>query len=398
MTQTQEIIDLEKKYVLQTYLRPDFVFDQGDGVWLTDATGRRYLDAGSGIAVNALGYRHPAIIEAIQQAATGLLHVSNLYHTAPQARLARNLVESCFADRVFFSNSGAEANEGAIKFARKFARANGHPAKSGLVAFTGSFHGRTMGALALTATEKYRQPFEPLIGEVAFAEFNNLDSARRAITAHTCGVMVEPVQGEGGVTPATPEFLAGLRALCDEVGALLIFDEVQCGMGRTGTLWAHEGYGVSPDIMTLAKPLAGGLPMGAILLTQQVADTIVPGDHASTFAGGPLIASVAEAVFGEINRSEFLGQVRANSLYLETQLREMAAASPLISGVRGKGMMWGLISVPPALDIVAEARNHGLIILNAGPNVVRLLPPLIINQDEIDILIDKLADTLAAIG
>jgi acetylornithine/N-succinyldiaminopimelate aminotransferase len=395
---TQEIIDLEQQYVLQTYIRPGFVLEQGEGVWLTDTTGNQYLDACSGIAVNALGYRHPVVVNAIRQATEGLLHVSNLYHTAPQAELACALVQASFADRVFFCNSGTEANEGAIKFARKWARATGHPAKSGLVAFTGSFHGRSMGSLALTATKKYREPFEPLIGNVAFAEFNNLDSARQAITSNTCGVVVEPVQGEGGVTPATPEFLQGLRKICDEAGALLIVDEVQCGLGRTGTLWAHEGYDVVPDMMTLAKPLAAGLPMGAILLNDRVARTITPGDHASTFAGGPFVSTVAGAVFGHLSRPQFLAEVRATSSYLEARLRQEVLASPLITDIRGKGLMWGLVSVPPAADIVAAAREQNMIILVAGPNVVRLLPPLIISRDEVDQLIERLLATLAAIA
>lgn len=398
MTNTQEIIDLEQKYVLQTYKRPEFVLERGEGVWLYDSEGQQYLDGGSGIAVNALGYRHEVISQAIRAAADGLLHVSNLYHTAPHAELARDLCEASFADRVFFCNSGAEANEGALKFSRKWARVNGYADKAHLVAFTGSFHGRTMGALSVTATEKYRAPFEPLIGEVSFAEFNNLESARAAITAHTCGVIVEPVQGEGGVTPATPEFLQGLRALCDEVGALLIFDEVQCGLGRTGTLWAYEGYSVTPDLMTLAKPLAGGLPIGAILLTQAVADALEPGDHGSTFAGGPLVCSVTQAVFNHIKQVDFLHQVRDNGDYLAAQLREVVGSSPLIREIRGKGLMWGLVSVPPAGEIVAEARQHGLIILVAGPNVVRLLPPLTISRAEIDQLVARLAKTLAALG
>ena len=300
MTVTEDIIELEHKYVLQTYKRPDFVLESGEGVWLYDSDGREYLDGGSGIAVNALGYQNQAIIAALRQAADSLIHVSNLYHTAPQALLARDLCENSFADRVFFCNSGAEANEGALKFARKWARTQGHTDKTGIVAFTGSFHGRTMGALACTATEKYRKPFEPLIGDVSFAQFNDLDSARQAITDKTCAVMIEPVQGEGGVTPADPDFLTGLRQICDETGALLIFDEIQCGLGRTGTLWAYEGYHVTPDIMTLAKPLAGGLPIGAILLTQTVADALGPGDHGSTFAGGPLICTVAQTLLPHI--------------------------------------------------------------------------------------------------
>ncbi len=398
MINTQDIIALEQQYMLQIYRRPELVFERGEGVWLYDAAGRQYLDAGSGIAVNALGYQHPAIIEAIRESAAGLLHVSNLYYTMPQALLARDLCRASFADRVFFCNSGTEANEGALKFARKWARANGHSDKTGIVAFSGSFHGRTMGALAVTATEKYRQPFEPLIGGVSFAEFNNIDTARRAITGQTCAVIVEPVQGEGGVTPAQPDFLAGLRRRCDEVGALLIFDEVQCGLGRTGTLWAYEGYGVTPDLLTLAKPLAGGLPMGAVLLKQAVADAMQVGDHGSTFAGGPLVSTVARAVFSQISQPQFLAQVKANGEYLAARLNQIVAQSPLISGIRGKGLMWGLLSTIPAAEIVAAARQHGLIILVAGEKVVRLLPPLIISQPEIDNLAERLFATLNAIG
>ena len=398
MTTAREIIELEQTYVLQTYKRPDFVLEQGNGVWLTDSEGRQYLDAGSGIAVNSLGYQNPTIVRALQEGASSLLHVSNLYYTAPQALLARDLCQSSFADRVFFCNSGAEANEGALKFARKWARFNGHADKTGFVAFSGSFHGRTMGALSVTATEKYRAPFEPLIGNVTFGEFNDLDSARTVITQNTCAVIVEPVQGEGGVTPAQAEFMAGLRTLCDEADALLICDEVQCGLGRTGTLWAYEDYGFTPDIMTLAKPLAGGLPIGAVLVTQRVADAIEPGDHGSTFAGGPLVCAVARAVLDHIGSPEFLDQIRAKSTYLESKLRQEVAESPLVRQVRGKGLMWGLVTVPPAGEIVAEAIKHGLIILVAGQNVVRLLPPLTITEAEIDILVERLLETLEEVG
>jgi acetylornithine/N-succinyldiaminopimelate aminotransferase len=394
----QDIIALEKQYVLQTYKRPELVWARGEGAWLYDTAGRQYLDAGAGIAVTALGHGHKAIVEAICRSAEGLIHTSNLYHTAPQALLARDLCQSSFADRVFFCNSGTEANEGALKFARKYAHSQGHADKTGIVAFSGSFHGRTMGALAVTATAKYRAPFEPLIGHVTFADFNNLDSARQAINEQTCAVIVEPVQGEGGVTPAHPEFLAGLRQRCDEVGAVLIFDEVQCGLGRTGKLWAYENYEVTPDVMTLAKPLAGGLPMGAVLLTQVVADTLEVGDHGSTFAAGPLVCTVAQAVFSQINQPQFMADVKVKGDYLAEKLREVVAESPLLSGVRGKGLMWGLLSEIPAAEIVAEARNHGLIILVAGERVIRLLPPLTITQAELDILAERLRETLSAVG
>ncbi len=398
MTTTQDIINLEKQYVAPTYIRPNFVFEHGEGVWLYDSEGKTYLDAGSGIAVNALGYRNETVVAAIRESTEGLLHVSNLYHTAPQALLARDLCEASFADKVFFCNSGTEANEGALKFARKFARANSQPDKTQVVAFTGSFHGRTMGALACTATEKYRVPFEPLMGDVAFAQFNNLDSARQTISSRTCAVIVEPIQGEGGVTPAAPEFLSGLRKICDEVGALLIFDEVQCGLGRTGALWAYQNYNVIPDMMTLAKALAGGLPMGAILLAQPVADVLQPGDHASTFAGGPLVANVARAVFSQVSHPDFLMAVKIRSGYLAAELAELTAKSPLINGIRGKGLMWGLLSTIPAAEIMVEARSHGLIVLVAGEKIVRLLPPLIITEQEIDMLLERLYATLESMG
>ncbi|MDM8521511.1 aspartate aminotransferase family protein [Anaerolineales bacterium HSG6] len=395
---TQEIINLEKQYVLHTYNRPPFILERGDGTWIYDTDGNRYLDAGSGIAVSALGHQHEAIVRAIKEAADGLLHVSNLYHTAPHAKLAQILCESSFADKAFFCNSGTEANEGAIKFARKWAKVNDDEQKTGLVAFSGSFHGRTMGALSLTSREKYRAPFEPLIGGTQFATFNDLASAEATINDQTCAVIVEPIQGEGGVTPAKPEFLAGLRQLCDQHNALLIFDEVQCGLGRTGQLWGHQSYGITPDIMTLAKPLGGGLPIGAILVNERVAQVMQPGDHASTFAGGPFVCHVANAVLDQITQPAFMARVQSNSLYLQETLKRVISKTSLLTDMRGKGMMWGLISTIPAVDIMTEAYQHGLLILVAGDNIVRLLPPLTISREEIDTLGQRLLKTLEAVG
>ncbi len=387
----EAIISLEKQYVLQTYTRPDFVITGGDGVWLIAGAGHRYLDGGSGIAVNALGHGHPAVLAALAQAGRGPIHLSNLYHNRPMTLLARDLCQSSFADRVFFCNSGSEANEGAFKFARKYARVILQKNdKTGIVAFSGSFHGRSMGAVAATATEKYRAPFEPVMPGARFAEFNNIESARAAINGQTCAVIVEPVQGEGGVTPARPEFLAALRRRCDETGALLIFDEVQCGLGRTGALWAHQAANVSPDIMTIAKPLAGGLPMGAILLTQAVAGAITPGDHGSTFAGGPFVSAVARAVFGLVSQPEFLAAARQTGEYLHQKLEALARTQPAVTAVRGAGLMWGLVTTIPAADVVRAAQGQGLLIIPAGPKVVRLLPPLVITRAEIDILLEKL--------
>ena len=260
------------------------MLDHGQGCWVYDTDGNAYLDCVAGIAVNALGHADPGLVAVLTEQAGKLWHVSNLYHTAPHARLAQKLCETSFADRVFFCNSGAEANEGAFKFARKWAHEHFGPEKHAIVAFSDAFHGRTFGALAATPREKYQAPFRPLLPGVRIAPFNDLAAAAEIIGDDVCAVIVEPVQGEGGVNPAAPEFLAGLRELCDQHHALLIFDEVQCGLGRTGTLWAYQGYGVIPDILTAAKPLAGGLPMGAILMTQAVADVMHPGDHGSTFA------------------------------------------------------------------------------------------------------------------
>ena len=299
--------------------------------------------------------------------------MSNLFHTAPQARLAKQLCETSFADRVFFTNSGAEANEGAFKFARKWARDNFGPDKTAIVAFTGAFHGRTFGALAATPREKYQAAFRPLLPGVRIAPFNDLDGTAAVMGDDVCAVIIEPVQGEGGIHPAAPEFLAGLRRLCDHHNALLIFDEIQCGMGRTGQLWAHQAAGVTPDLLTAAKPLAGGLPMGAILASQRVADAIHPGDHGSTFAGGPLVAAVAEKAVGRVADPAFLAAVAAKGEYLMERLAEIN--SPHIRAVRGRGLMIGVDLDIPAADVMAAGHGHGLILNNAGTDTLRLVPP-----------------------
>jgi acetylornithine/N-succinyldiaminopimelate aminotransferase len=394
---TSDVIALEGEYVLQTYRRPEFVLVRGEGARVFDSEGRAYLDGVAGIAVNALGHRDPQVVAAIQAAADGLIHVSNLYHTEPHALLARSLVERSFADRVFFCNSGTEAVEGALKFARKYARHAFHQGGSGggenktrIVAFTGSFHGRTMGALSATATEKYRAPFEPLIPGVRFAPFNDPVAAEEAITDDVCAVIVEPVQGEGGVHLATVDFLEHVRAACDRTGALLIFDEVQCGLGRTGHLWAHEAYEVTPHLMALAKPLAGGLPMGAVLMTQAVADALAPGDHGSTFAAGPLVCQVAQVVLDRVSAPDFLSAVHEKGQHLAARLSALVEASPLASEARGVGLMWGIECQVEAAPIIAAGYQHGILVCSAGPNVVRLLPPLTITLAELDELVDRL--------
>ncbi|MEZ4768503.1 MAG: acetylornithine/succinylornithine family transaminase, partial [Caldilineales bacterium] len=409
---THELISLDHDHLLQVYARADFVLDHGHGCIVVDTDGREYIDCVAGIAVNALGYGDPDLHAALEGQAGKLWHVSNLYHTAPQARLARLLCETSFADKVYFSNCGASANESAFKFARRYAydRARSETGPSGavqegarsetspsskhvIVAFSGSFHGRLFGSLAATDRPKYQQPFEPLMPGVRFAQFNDVESAAGAITDDVCAVIVEPVQGEGGVHPATPEFLQTVRALCDQRDALLIFDEVQCGLGRTGHLWAYQGYGVTPDMLTAAKPLAGGLPMGAVLMTQRVADAIHPFDHASTFAGGPLVAAVAEALVAKVSQPAFLERVQDKGVYLMEKLAEIN--SPHIVEVRGQGLLLGIELDVAAADVVAAGYRHGLLTVGAGPNVLRLVPPLIIDYDEIDRVVERLRTVLA---
>ncbi len=398
----REVIELEARHIAPTYRRPPIVFERGEGVWLYDAEGKAYLDFVAGIAVNALGYGHPEMLATLEAQARRLIHVSNLYHTVPHVLLARDLCESSFADRVFFCNSGTEANEGALKFARKWARVrSGHEEKYEIVAFSRAFHGRSMGALAVTANEKYRTPFEPLVPGVRWATFNDLESARRVIGPRTAAVIVEPVQGEGGVFPATREFLEGLRALCDEHGAALIFDEVQCGLGRTGTLWAYEQYGVAPDIMTLAKPLGGGLPIGAILMTEEIADVLAPGDHGSTFAASPLVTAVARTVFRTICQPDFLDHVRRVGAYLGERLHELARRFPaLVKEVRGLGLMWGLEladGLQPS-DVVEAGYRHGLVVAPTGHNTVRLVPPLIVQAEHVDTAVAALEAVFEHVG
>jgi predicted acetylornithine/succinylornithine family transaminase len=393
-TRTDQIINDEAHYVAQTYKRPPFVLVHGEGVHLYDTEGNAYVDWVAGIAVNALGYKSPVIENALQkQLAHGMLHVSNLYHTAPHVELARMLVQNSFADKVFFCNSGTEANEGAIKFARKVQYEAGRAGKVEIVTFTGGFHGRTMGSLALTPREKYQKPFLPMMPGAVVADFNDIESTKSAIGANTAAVIVEPVQGEGGVNVAEPEFLQALRQLCDAHDALLIFDEVQCGVGRTGTLWAHEASGVTPDIMTLAKPLAGGLPIGAVLMTDTVAGALKPGDHGSTFAGGPVVTGVAEAVLEHINTPDFLTHVQEMGTYLNERLSEIN--SPLIKSVRGRGLIQALELTIEANKLIEAGYERGLILVNAGPNVLRFVPPLIVETTHIDTLVDNLTEMLA---
>jgi acetylornithine/N-succinyldiaminopimelate aminotransferase len=389
----ETLIEKERQYVMHTYARPDFVLARGEGMTLYDTDNRPYADWVAGIAVNALGYNDAGIRQAISSGLeSGIIHLSNLYHNEPMIRLAEALVSLSFADRVFFANTGTEANEGAIKFARRAAYNAGKPAKTGLVTFSHAFHGRTMGSLSLTPKEKYQQPFRPLLPDVTVAEYNDIESARAAINDNTCAVIVEPIQGEGGVHMATPAFLHELRRLCDEHQAVLIFDEIQCGVGRTGELWAHTASGVTPDIMTVAKPLAAGLPIGAVLVKQWIADHISPGDHGTTFGGGPLVTTVARHVIERVSQPAFLAHVREVGQYLQDRLCEIN--SPLIAEVRGRGLMVGVEMRVDVAPVVKKGYQHGLLLVNAGTSVIRLVPPLIARKADVDHLVETLTTIL----
>ncbi len=390
----QQVIEWERQYLLGVYKRPPIVFERGEGVWVYDTEGKKYLDLVAGIAVNALGYGDPEIPRIMAEQASKLIHLSNLYHTAPHVRLARRLVEQSFADKVFFANSGAEANEGAIKFARKYARTHHGEGKTVIVAFDGAFHGRTMGALALTPRPHYQDPFKPLMPDVRILPFNDVAAVQEGVDEQVAAVIVEPVQGEGGIRPADPAFLRALRDRTREVDALLIFDEVQCGLGRTGYLWAHEYYGITPDVLTVAKPLAGGLPMSAILMTQAVADVMEPGDHATTFGGGAVVSAVAEYVVSRLSDPAFLAHVRERGEQLLARLR--ALDDPRIVEIRGRGLMVGVEFSEDVAPFVARAPEHGLLLINAGPRVIRLVPPLTISEEEVDTAVDRFARLLGS--
>ncbi|KAJ8423464.1 hypothetical protein Cgig2_010796 [Carnegiea gigantea] len=412
---TQEVIEEEARVIVGTYARAPVVFSHGKGSKLFDVEGREYLDMTSGIAVNALGHGDPDWVRAVTQQAHALSHVSNIFYSVPmwhfivsgsfffvfpsnmnaalgtefKVELAKRLVSSSFADRVFFTNSGTEANEAAIKFSRKFQRyahsdVDNPPME--FIAFSNCFHGRTMGALALTSKENYRLPFEPVMPGVAFLEYGDAEAARELIlSGRIAAVFVEPVQGEGGIYTATKEFLQSLRAACDEAGVLLVYDEVQCGLGRTGYLWAHEAFGVYPDIMTLAKPLAGGIPIGAVLVTERVSAAMKPGDHGSTFAGGPLVCNAAIAVLDKISNPDFLASVLNKGEYFKELLMKKLGGNPHVKEVRGEGLIIGIELDVPAGPLVDACRDSGLLILTAGKgNVVRLVPPLIISEQELE--------------
>ncbi|KAI3956272.1 hypothetical protein MKW92_028095 [Papaver armeniacum] len=399
---SKELMAAEANLLVGTYNRAGVVIASGKGCTLYDVEGKEYLDMASGIAVNALGHGDEDWVNAVTQQANILTHVSNVYYSVPQLELAKRLVDGSFADRVFFSNSGTEANEAAIKFARKYQRFS-HPDEkqpaTEFISFTNSFHGRTMGALALTSKEQYRLPFEPVMPGVSFLEYGNIEAAKEAIVrGKTAAVFVEPIQGEGGIYSATKEFLQSLRDACDAAGTLLVFDEVQCGLGRTGYLWAHEIYGVFPDIMTLAKPLAGGLPIGAVLMTNKVASAINYGDHGSTFAGSPLVCNAAVAVFDKVTKPGFLASVTKKGEYLKELLSQKLGGNKHVKEIRGAGLIVGVELDVSASPLVDACRNSGLLILTAGKgNVVRIVPPLVISEQELELGVNIMSKCMSSI-
>ncbi len=377
----QPTSEASRDAVLGTYKR-SLELVRGEGVYLIDSEGNRYLDFVSGIAVNALGYSDAGLVATMRAATEGLTHVSNLYWTAPAARLAAAYVEHSFASKMFFCNSGAEANEAAFKFARRRARLYSD-AKTDIVAIRGSFHGRLFASLAATDRPGYRLPFRPLAGGVSIVE-RDIEDIANAISADTTAALIlEPVQGEGGVRVLDAGFVREVREVTRERNVALIFDEVQCGLGRTGTLFAYERLGVEPDMLTLAKPMAAGLPMGAVLLSEDIASAIKPGDHGTTFGGGPFVATVAEYVFDRLRDPSLLASVRDNGAWFGEQLREISRRTNRIRGVRGVGYIWGIDVMGTAAHVVSEAQAAGLLLVGAGEYTVRILPPLIATRDEL---------------
>jgi acetylornithine/N-succinyldiaminopimelate aminotransferase len=379
--------------LLGNYKRTPVEFVDGDGVYLIDADGKRYLDFVSGIAVNALGYGDEGLRSALHTAADGLIHVSNLYATTAAEQLAATLVDRSFASRVFFCNSGAEANEGAFKFARRWARTRGDT-KHEIFGLRGAFHGRLFGTLAATDRPSYRLPFRPLAPGISIVERDIEDLAIALSPETAAAVILEPVQGEGGVRVLDAGFVREVRALTKERDVALIFDEIQCGLGRTGTLFAYEHFGIEPDMLTLAKPIAGGLPMGAVLVTDAIASTIKPGDHGTTFGGGPFVASIANYVLGRLSDPTLLRAVEENGEWLGKQLIDIAQRTGRIRAVRGIGYMWGIDVMGTAAHVVAEAFSAGLLTCTAGDYTVRLLPPLVATREELAIGLQILEEIL----
>ena len=385
--------------ILHTYNRFPVMFDHGEGCYLYDTEGKKYLDFAAGIAVNALGYHYPGYDDALKSQIDKLTHISNLYYNEPISEAGEKLIKASGLSKAFFTNSGTEAIEGALKAARKYSytKYGKEAGRFEIIAMNHSFHGRSMGALSVTGTEHYREPFEPLIGGVKFADFNDLESVKAQITDKTCAVITEVVQGEGGIYPAQKEFLEGLRALCDEKDIILIFDEIQCGMGRTGYYFAWQSYGVQPDVMTCAKALGCGVPVGAFVLGEKAAAaSLVPGDHGTTYGGNPFVCAAVSKVFDIFEQDNILAHVQELTPYLEEKLDALVDKCPIVAARRGKGFMQGLVIEGTTVgSVVTKALANGLLVISAGSDVLRLVPPLVITKEHIDEMIEKLEKSLA---
>ncbi len=392
----QQYMDGAEQAFVHTYNRFPVVFERGEGVRLYDTDGKEYLDFAAGIGVMALGYQNREYTEALKAQAERLVHTSNLYYNVPAAEAAAKALAASGMDRIFFTNSGTEAVEGAIKAARKYAFTRDGHAGHEIIAMNHSFHGRSIGALSVTGNAHYREPFEPLMGGVRFADLNSLDSVRAQVNEHTCAVILETIQGESGIHPADRSFLEGLRSLCDEHGMLLILDEIQCGMGRTGQMFAWQHYGVKPDIMTSAKALGCGVPVGAFLMTEQAAQkSLAPGDHGTTYGGNPLAGAAVSKVFDLFESMQLLEHVRSISVYLEKRLDELVKEQDCLKGRRGMGLMQGIVTQKNSAEIAAKALDAGLVVITAGADVIRLLPPLVITEADVDEMTEKLKTALA---
>lgn len=385
-------IEKAEEAILHTYNRFPVVFDHGEGVRLYDVDGKEYLDFAAGIAVQSLGYHHRELTEALKEQIEKLTHISNLYYTVPMMEAAESVIKASKLEKVFFTNSGTEAIEGAIKAARKYAYERDKSTDHEIIAMHHSFHGRSLGALSVTGNEKYQIPFRPLLPGVRFADYNDLESVKAQVTEKTCAVILETVQGEGGIYPATEEFLKGVKALCEEKDILLILDEIQCGMGRTGHMFAWQEYGVEPDIMTCAKAIGCGVPVGAFVLGKKAAEgSLKAGDHGTTYGGNPFVCAAVKKVFELYEKEHILEHVRTVGAYLEEKLDELVAQYDFLKERRGKGMMQGVeVTDRPVGEIVTRALAHGLVIITAGSNVLRFVPPLVITKADVDEMIEKL--------
>ena len=391
----KEYIDEAERDLLHTYNRFQIVLDHGDGVHLYDMDGKEYLDFCAGIAVFALGYNNPRYNDALKAQIDKLIHTSNYYYNAPAIEAARKMKEVSGMDRVFFTNSGAESIEGAIKAARKYAYLKDGTTDHEIIAMEHSFHGRTMGALSVTGNPKYREAFEPMIGNIRFAKMNDFESVLSQVTDKTCAILFETVQGEGGIYPAEEEFMKKLKALCEEKDILLILDEIQCGMGRTGYMYAWQKYGVKPDIMTTAKALGCGVPVGAFLMTEKVAQhSLTSGDHGTTYGGNPLAAAAINVVLDLFKENHIIDNVQKTGAYLEEKLNELADKYDVIETRRGLGMMQGLVFKVPVGSVINKALEKGLILINAGTDIIRFVPPLVITKEDVDQMIGILTESI----